>query len=81
LKRAYANRGIGHKTKPSGRRAKSNAAEGNVEVELGRAEVLGLMQDSRRTLATHRAKKLEETRIAYHLKPFAGTLRVAKPVR
>ena len=51
MKRAYANRGAGHKSKPSERRAKSHDASRLVQLPLDRDELLALMQDSLETLA------------------------------
>jgi putative transposase len=51
LKRAYANRGVGHKRKPSERRAKNQDASEQVQLPLDRAELLALMQDSLESLA------------------------------
>src|SRR5262249_47326061 len=51
LKRAYANRPAGHKTKPSERRAKHHDAQGRVQLLLDRDELLALMQDSLESLA------------------------------
>lgn len=51
MKRAYANRGAGHKSKPSERRAKSQDASHFVQLPLDREELLGLMQDSLESLA------------------------------
>jgi hypothetical protein len=51
LKRAYANRPAGHKTKPSERRAKGDRADGQVQLPLDREELLAWMQDSPESLA------------------------------
>ena len=51
MKRAYANRGAGHKRKPSERRAKRDDANREVQLPLDREELLGLMQDSLESLA------------------------------
>jgi transposase-like protein len=51
LKRAYANRGAGHKPKPSERRGKKDVANRQVQLPLDRDELLGLMQDSLESLA------------------------------
>jgi putative transposase len=46
LKRAYANRGTGHKRKPSERRAAGSATGREIQLPLDREELLGLIQDS-----------------------------------
>ena len=51
MKRAYANRGVGHKRKPCERRAKRDDANREVQLPLDRDELLGLMQDSLESLA------------------------------
>jgi putative transposase len=51
LKRAYANRGAGHKPKPSERRATAPETGRQVQLPLDREELLGLMQDSLEGLA------------------------------
>ena len=51
MKRAYANRGVGHKRKPSDRRAKRADANRQVQLPLDRDELLALMQDSLESLA------------------------------
>ena len=54
MKRAYANRGVGHKRKPSERRAKREDANRQVQFPLDRDELLALMQDSLESLAVER---------------------------
>jgi hypothetical protein len=51
LSRAYANRGVGHKPKPSHRRARSHDANRQVQLPMDREELLALRQDSLETLA------------------------------
>ena len=51
MKRAYANRGAGHKPKPSECRSRSAAANRQVQLPLDRDELLALMQDSLESLA------------------------------
>ena len=51
MKRAYANRGVGHKRKLSERRAKGEHANQQVQLPLDRNELLALMQDSLESLA------------------------------
>jgi putative transposase len=51
LKRAYANRGVGHKQKPSERRTTPSATGRQVQLPLDREELLSLMQDSLEGLA------------------------------
>jgi hypothetical protein len=51
LKRAYANRGVRHKCKPSGCRAHRSGAKREVQLPLDRAEFLELMQDALEGLA------------------------------
>jgi transposase-like protein len=51
LKRAYANRGAGHKPKPSERGSKNDVTNRQVQLPLDRDELLVLMQDSLESLA------------------------------
>jgi putative transposase len=51
LKRAYAKRGVGHKRKPSERRAGPPDTGREIQLPLDREELLGLMQDSLEGLA------------------------------
>jgi putative transposase len=51
LKRAYANRGVRYKRKPSQRRARRSGIVREVQLPLDREELLGLMQDSLEGLA------------------------------
>lgn len=51
MKRAYANRGVGDKPKPSERRAKERDSSRTVQLPLDRDELLALMQDSLESFA------------------------------
>ena len=51
MKRAYAKRGVGHKRKPSERRAAKSDSGREIQLPLDREELLGLMQDSLEGLA------------------------------
>jgi len=81
LKRAYANRGVGHKRKPSERRAARPDTGPEVQLPLDREELLALMQDSLQGLAVELGLPVASALLEDEVTRLCGDRYVRRPGR